>query len=123
MLIPSRFESWPYVALEAMSAGVPVVAAAFAGLKVMVQHRRTGLLVETRAPEPFGAALEELLGDAALRRRMAEQAVRRARDFTVETMVDRTLDLYRDVVARKREQRLFRRGLGARRAHPSRSSR
>jgi glycosyltransferase involved in cell wall biosynthesis len=123
MLIPSRYESWPYVALEAMSAGVPVVAAAFAGLKVIVQQRRTGLLVETRTPESFGASLDELLSDAPLRRWMAEQAVRRARDFTVETMVDSTLDVYRHAVARRRDQRPVRDGFKAPRARPSRSGR
>ncbi|MHC4909002.1 MAG: glycosyltransferase family 4 protein [Planctomycetota bacterium] len=99
MAIPSRFESLPYVVLEAMSAGVPVVATAVAGMKMAVRDGENGLLVDRLDADAFGAALGRLLGDAALLPRLADEAKRSVEAFTADGMVDATLDLYRQLVA------------------------
>ena len=55
VLVPSRSESFGLVALEAAACGTPVVAAAVGGLRTLVDHGRTGFLVEGREPTVFAA--------------------------------------------------------------------
>ena len=65
-LVPSRSESFGLVALEAAACGTPVVAAAVGGLRTLVDHGRTGFLVEGGDPAYFAAYVDELLGAPAL---------------------------------------------------------
>ena len=61
VLVPSRSESFGLVALEAAACGTPVVAAAVGGLRTLVDHGRTGFLVEGRDPAAFAAFAGEML--------------------------------------------------------------
>src|SRR5439155_14174753 len=70
-LVPSRSESFGLVALEAAACGTPVVAAAVGGLRSLVQHGRTGFLVEGRDPDAFGAYAGELIDNPRLARQLA----------------------------------------------------
>jgi glycosyltransferase involved in cell wall biosynthesis len=85
-------------ALLAMSAGVPVIASKTGGLAEAVRHGETGLLVENDPPA-IAAAIRQLAGDRGLARRMGE-AGRRAvmAQFTVDHMVRRTMEVYRQVL-------------------------
>ena len=85
--------------LLAMSAGVPVVASRTGGLPEIVRHGQTGLLVENRA-EAIAAAIRTLLDDPALALRMGAAARRTVVErFTVEAMVRRTMEVYRQVLS------------------------
>ena len=64
VLVPSRSESFGLVALEAAACGTPVVAAAVGGLRTLVDHGRTGFLVEGRDPAVYAAYAEEILNSA-----------------------------------------------------------
>src|SRR5205823_10328671 len=65
-LVPSRSESFGLVALEAAACGTPVVASAVGGLRTLVDHGRTGFLVEGGAPARFAARVANLLVDPGL---------------------------------------------------------
>ena len=69
VLVPSRSESFGLVALEAAACGTPVVAAAVGGLRTLVDHGRTGFLVEGRDPAVFAAYTEQILTNPAARPR------------------------------------------------------
>ena len=72
----------PNVLAEAMAAGVPVVTTAISGIPELVEHGHTGLLVGPRNPNAVADALQQLLGDAALQRKLAVAARHRIeRDF------------------------------------------
>ncbi|HVM02276.1 MAG TPA: glycosyltransferase [Acidimicrobiales bacterium] len=81
-LVPSRSESFGLVALEAAACGTPVVASAVGGLRTLVDHGRTGFLVDGRDPADFAAFAAELLHHPRLARDVSERAAARARDYT-----------------------------------------
>lgn len=64
-VLPSRSEAFPNSAIEAMAAGLPVVASAVGGLLDLIDHGRTGLLVPPSDPEALAAALRSLIDDPA----------------------------------------------------------
>jgi glycogen(starch) synthase len=74
VLVPSRYEPFGLVALEAMAAGTPVVAAAVGGLADIVTDGRTGLLVPPDDASALAAAATRVLGETALRRRLTRTA-------------------------------------------------
>jgi D-inositol-3-phosphate glycosyltransferase len=96
-LVPSRSESFGLVALEAAACGTPVVAAAVGGLRTLVEHGRTGYLVDSADPSEYAARIRQILGDPDLERRLSAAAARRARDYTWSTAAARLRRLYADI--------------------------
>jgi D-inositol-3-phosphate glycosyltransferase len=102
VLVPSRSESFGLVALEAAACGVPVVAAAVGGLLTLVEHGRTGLLVESRDPQAFADAVQSVLADRTRAQAMGAAAAIRARDYTWSTAAARLRRTYTDLALRSR---------------------
>lgn len=100
VLVPSRSESFGLVALEAAACGVPVVAAAVGGLRTLVDHGRTGLLVDERSPEAFAAATASILDDPAVAASLGAAAAGRARGYTWSTAAARLRRVYADLTTR-----------------------
>jgi glycosyltransferase involved in cell wall biosynthesis len=94
--VPSRREGYGMVAREAMAHGRPVVAARAGGLVDAVRDGETGVLVPPGDPAALHAAIERLLSDAALRRRLGGRARSVARtEFSQERASAALLDAYR----------------------------
>jgi glycosyltransferase involved in cell wall biosynthesis len=86
-------------ALLAMSAGVPVVASEVGGLPEIIHHGENGLLVDN-TPQAIAAAVRLLLDDHAFARRVGDAARRTVmKRFTVDQMVRRTMEVYRQVLS------------------------
>jgi glycosyltransferase involved in cell wall biosynthesis len=86
--LPSRLEAYPLAVMEAMAAGLPVVAPGLGGLPQMVSDGSEGLLFRAGDHLALAASLRRLIVDAGLRARMGAAARRRAeREFTVEGTV------------------------------------
>ncbi len=100
-LVPSRSESFGLVALEAAACGTPVVASAVGGLRTLIDHARTGFLVERRDPECFAASVIKVLDDPALAMDMALNAAARARHYTWSVAAGRLRRLYADLTVRQ----------------------
>lgn len=82
LVVSSRTEGTPLVVLEAMRAGVPVVAFAVGGVPDMLEHERSALLAAPGNLDQLGAAIARLLDDTALAQALARQArVRQVQDY------------------------------------------
>ena len=91
-------ESFGIVLLEAMAAGLPVVASDIHGYKRVVQRNVTGLLVEPRDPDAIAGALERLVCDPALRERLGQAGARRAPEYDWSHVATQLVELYGEVI-------------------------
>lgn len=99
-VVPSVFpDPCPTVALEAMAAGVAVVASNVGGLPDIVAHGESGLLVPPGDPQALRAALARLAGDPDLTRRMGAAGRERVAAFTASDVVRRIEAIYGRLVA------------------------
>jgi glycosyltransferase involved in cell wall biosynthesis len=80
LVVPSIYEGMPLVVLEAMEAGVPVVASRVSGIPEVVEGGVTGWLVPPEDPEALAAALAQVLGDPEEARRRGEAGRRRVEE-------------------------------------------
>jgi glycosyltransferase involved in cell wall biosynthesis len=97
-VLPSRFEGFPLVALEALLARSAVVATDVGSVGEAVRNEETGLLVPSCDPTALAAGLRRLLGDADLRSRLGEQGRRLVLErFTAAHMARRFEALYADL--------------------------
>jgi glycosyltransferase involved in cell wall biosynthesis len=88
-------ETYPLAAMEAMAAGLPVVATKVGALAEIVEHGLSGFLVPPADPEALAGALAHLLNDDVLRARFGENARRRAHErFGIARTVDLTERLF-----------------------------
>ncbi len=90
-------ESFGVVLLEAMAAGVPIVASDIHGFKQVVQRGVQGLLVEPRSSRALAAALYTLANDADMRHRMGDAGRERAPEYAWDRVTERVIDFYREV--------------------------
>jgi D-inositol-3-phosphate glycosyltransferase len=98
VVMPSHYESFGMVALEAMACGVPVVASQVGGLAFLVQDGATGFHVPNGDAQALASALLRLIKDPDLRRRMGEQSEAYAQGFTWEKIARRIQAMYRDMI-------------------------
>ena len=105
----SHQEGLPNAVLEAMASGLAVVATSVSGHEDVVEHGRTGLLVPPDDPVSLARAIQALLGDAGLRRRMGE-AAREAIEhtFSADIVTAQLLHLYRSLQPSKTGKGEFR---------------
>jgi glycosyltransferase involved in cell wall biosynthesis len=101
-VVPSLMrEAFGLVALEAMSAGRPVIASNIGGLPDIIRDDKDGILVEPGDVEGLRAALVRVITDAALRSRLRAAAKRRAAKFAADLIVPAVEDAYEDVLAKR----------------------
>jgi glycosyltransferase involved in cell wall biosynthesis len=97
--VPSLWpESFGLSAVEALAAGCAVVATDSGGLADVIRHGETGLLVSPADPAALAAAINTLLGDQELARRLTSAGHRLAGTFTMAAHADAVADLYRDAL-------------------------
>ena len=101
-VVPSLMhEAFGLVALEAMSAGRPVIASNIGGLRDIISDDKDGILVEPGDVQALHAALTRILGDMNLRRRLRTAGKRRAGDFAADRIVPQVEHAYEEVLANR----------------------
>lgn len=101
VLVPSRWESFGLVALEAQACGTPVVAAAAGGLRDVVVDGRTGMLVDGHDPARYADAVVRLLSDRRLAARLGVAATRHAARFSWDATAAGVREVYRELLVRR----------------------
>lgn len=100
---PSLWEGLSLALLQAMAAGLPVVATQVSGFEQVITSGVNGILVPPRDAAALAAAIQELYHDPATRIRLGEAARRTAREnYSQETMLQRLKDLYLAVWGERR---------------------
>jgi glycosyltransferase involved in cell wall biosynthesis len=99
LALPTREDNCPMVVLEAMAAGVPVLASNIGGVPDLIQHEINGLLCNPDRPETFREAVARLLDDRAFAGGLAAEAKAQAlRRFHPLVVARRHLEIYREVI-------------------------
>ncbi len=105
LVVPSLHEGSPLVVLEAMSAGIPIVASAVGGIPDQIEHDKEGILVPSKDPVALGDAILRLLRDRALARRLGEAGRERVGStFSYAAMVQRVEAVYGATLGRPAAQ-------------------
>ena len=98
VVLPSHSEGSPNCLLEAMAAGLAVVATKVGGVPEVAADGHSSLLVDRNQPAMLAEAIARLLDDEPLRRRLGDAARVRAADFTLGAYCDSLLQVYRRVL-------------------------
>jgi D-inositol-3-phosphate glycosyltransferase len=98
VVVPSHYESFGMVALEAMACGRPVVASQVGGLAFLIQDGINGFTVPVDDPRALANCLEHLLNDGDLRRKIGKQASITAQNYSWEHIAARIVSLYQDLL-------------------------
>jgi glycosyltransferase involved in cell wall biosynthesis len=101
LVVPSLSEGTPLVVLEAMEAGIPIVATKVGGIPEQIRHGLEGLLVPPADPASLAEACLELLQDPLCAHRMGQKArLREEAEFSHATMVSRIESIYSGLLKR-----------------------
>jgi D-inositol-3-phosphate glycosyltransferase len=100
VVVPSFYESFGMVALEAMACGTPVVASQVGGLAFLVQDGITGYVVPDGDEEALYEKLHLLSLDPDLRTRLGNQAAAAARSYGWEIISNQMIRMYDDTLAK-----------------------
>ncbi len=94
-IMPSLYEAFPYVLLEAANAGLPIIATPVGGTDEMLVDQVNGFVVEHSKPEALANAIEKLLSNPQLCNHMSEASKSIGQKYTAASMTEKTLTLYR----------------------------
>ena len=101
VVMPSHYESFGMVALEAMACGTPVVASQVGGLAYLVKDGVTGFVVPSDDANALSEQLKRLLLDENLRRRLGRQAAEYAQDYDWAKITRQIVALYQDTLEKQ----------------------
>jgi D-inositol-3-phosphate glycosyltransferase len=99
VIMPSHYESFGMVALEAMACGTPVIASEVGGLAYLIRDGVTGFHVPDGDPVALAQAMARLMQEPRLRDRLGRQAYRYAQRYSWDCIADRIVPLYSQVMA------------------------
>lgn len=97
-VMPSLYEAFPYVLIEAANAGLPMIATPVGGTDEMLVDQENGFVVGHDNAEALANALEQLIKDPSMRSRMGAASRTTGLKFSAAAMAEKTLALYRQLI-------------------------
>jgi glycosyltransferase involved in cell wall biosynthesis len=97
-LLPSRYEGMPYVLIEAVSSGLPIVMTDVGGANIVVKNGQNGYVLPEPNIELLAERLAELATRPELRRTMSRRSAQIATQFSSDRMIDETISIYAELV-------------------------
>ena len=101
VIMPSDYESFGMVALEAMASGTPVIASEVGGLAYLVRDAETGFLIPVREPRALADCIEKIVSNSELSTQMGLRASHLAREYAWEKIADRLLHIFNEILVKK----------------------
>lgn len=101
VIMPSDYESFGMVALEAMACGTPVIASQVGGLQFLIRDQETGFHVPARAPVSLAQAIISLVSDPTRTAEMGLTASKIARDYAWSEIANRLLAVFESIVGQR----------------------
>ena len=101
-VLPSLSEGFPNVIIEAMAAGLPIVASKIGGIPEIVEDEINGYLVSTKKPDEIADKILVLLQNDDIRVRMANNNVEKAEMYTLTKVADKVEEIYLNVLNKTR---------------------
>ena len=99
-VLPSRYEGFGIVIIEAMAAGIPVIASKIDGPKEIISHGQNGLLFENENVIDLAEKIKMLCNDNNLRDRLVNNALVSAQEYSIEKMYERYISAYTDIIGK-----------------------
>lgn len=103
VVVPSHYESFGMVALEAMACGTPVIASEVGGLAFLIKDGETGFHVPDRDPAALADRICAIITDPLLRARLGGQAAEYARGYSWQLIADKMLGVYEALLTGSRQ--------------------
>ncbi len=101
VVVPSHYESFGMVALEAMACGTPVVASQVGGLAFLIKDGVTGFVIPNDEPDLLAGRLVDILQNQELQIRLGKQGELAARDYSWDKIAARIFQIYEDLLRLK----------------------
>lgn len=93
-VLPSVKEGFPFVILEAMAAGAPIVATKVGGIPEIIENEKSGLLIKPKNPMALANAIKNFLNNPKQQKSLAENAKQQVEEFSLSRMIEQTYQLY-----------------------------
>jgi len=91
-------EGLPMVILEAMESGLPVIASSVGGIVDVVKHEVSGLLVNQKDPKSIAIAIEKILSDKQLQKKIIENAKKTVKEFSPQEIARQYFNIFQSLV-------------------------
>lgn len=99
-VFPSRYENFPVSLLESLSTGSPTIASAVGGIKEIIQHTHSGILVDNESPEQIANQAISLLNSPELMMTLSKNAIHETQKrYSPDVVAMQTLNFYKKMLA------------------------
>ena len=100
-VLPSSYEAFPYVYLEALARGLPIISTDVGGSTAVIDHGVNGYIVPQKRLDLLPKYMAVLTEDGEMRRRMSQHSAEKSKQFTVKNMVANTIAVYKNLQAQQ----------------------
>ena len=95
LVMSSRYEGLPMVLIEALSFGLPIISYNCPhGPSEIIEHKINGLLVENQSIKKLSVAIEQMIDDNSLQKKLSEGALITAKNYDINTITQQWIELF-----------------------------